>query len=349
MLTIEDLTFEYPGLRAVDRLSLTIPRGAIAALVGPNGAGKTTLMRRIAALETPMWGRVRLGDLDVHAQPRRAHGHMGYLPDFFGLYDELTVRANLAYRAAAQKVPGAERAARIDRAAALLDLTARMEQKAGALSRGLRQRLAIALAILHGPDFLLLDEPASGLDPQARWVLARVLRQLRAEGMTLMVSSHILSELEDYSTHLAIMRDGRLVEFRALAAGGAEDADRAGDGRVALTVGFAAPAGPIAPALEGITGLELVAGEAHEARLVAADDSALHGEILRRLVEAGFAVCRFETGRARLQDSYLARLAGTTATPGAGAKAGDEDGAGDEDAKAGVAGGPAVPQARGGP
>ncbi len=216
MIVVEDLVFEYPGVRALDGVSFAIDQGGITALVGPNGAGKTTLMQCMAALATPFSGRVVLDGNDVHEHPRESHREMGYLSDFFGLYDDLTIRRCLDYRAMSQGIGAARRRAAIVLAATQVGLSEHLAQKAGELSRGLRQRLAIAQAIVHQPRFLLLDEPASGLDPEARQNLSDLLRALAANGMTILVSSHILAELEDYSTHMLILNQGRILEHRGI-------------------------------------------------------------------------------------------------------------------------------------
>ncbi|MCB9947718.1 MAG: ABC transporter ATP-binding protein [Rhodospirillaceae bacterium] len=212
VVQVDGLIFDYPTQRALFGVDCRVDRGTITALVGPNGAGKTTLMRCMAGLEMPFAGSVVVAGLDVLADPRRAHKHMGFLQDFFGLYDDLSVRHCLEFHAAANGIAPAGRRQAVERTAERLNLRDRLDQRAGTLSRGLRQRLAIAQAIIHEPDVVLLDEPAAGLDPEARESLSQLLRTLSASGMTLIVSSHILSELEDYSTHMLILRDGRVVE-----------------------------------------------------------------------------------------------------------------------------------------
>src|SRR5262245_30267988 len=138
MIRVSHLIFDYPGHRALDDVSFEIAPGTITALVGPNGAGKSTLMRVCSGLERPFAGRVLLEDIDVHARPREAHGRMGYLPDFFGLYDEMTVRQCLHYKAAAQGVPAKRRCGAVEKSAERMGLTPRLDQRAGVLSRGLR-------------------------------------------------------------------------------------------------------------------------------------------------------------------------------------------------------------------
>lgn len=196
MIEVKNLIFEYPTKRALHDVSCVIKTGSITALVGPNGAGKTTLIRCIVGLHGPFSGQVLFDGVDVHEHPRDCHRRMAYLSDFFGVYEQLTVRQCLTYTARAYGVSGDQVRTVVEAAAERLKLTDRMREKAGALSRGLRQRLAIAQAIVHEPEFLVLDEPASGLDPEARQSLSMLLIGLRDAGMTLLVSSHILAELE---------------------------------------------------------------------------------------------------------------------------------------------------------
>lgn len=232
LIEIDQLVFEYPGHRALDGISLRLERGSVTALVGPNGAGKSTLLRCIAGLERPLSGQIRIDGISVIDAPRQVHRKLGYLSDFFGLYEGLRVRQCLAYAALAVGVARQQLSGRVAQVAQAMDLTALLQRRPGELSRGQRQRLAIGQAIIHSPQVLLLDEPASGLDPQARSSLAALFRQLQAQGMTLLVSSHILSELDEYSTHILSIRQGRIVSHEDLRA----------------SLHWPQPAGPGAPA-----------------------------------------------------------------------------------------------------
>lgn len=216
MIQVETLDFDYGAVRALHGIGFEIESGSVVALVGPNASGKTTLMRTIAGLQTPAAGVVRVDGLNVAHEPRKVHRRIGFLPDFFGLYDDLLVRHSLEFHAGAKKLPPEQASKAIDWALASLGLEFRADQRVRELSRGNRQRLAIAQAILHRPPVALLDEPASGLDPDARRQLSSLISNLRDSGMTLMVSSHILRELEDYATHVMVLRDGRLVSFEAV-------------------------------------------------------------------------------------------------------------------------------------
>ncbi|MCI5222870.1 MAG: ABC transporter ATP-binding protein [Candidatus Electrothrix sp. AR4] len=217
MITVKHLTYEYPDTKALDNISFTVQVGAITALVGPNGAGKTTLLKCIAGLVKPYGGSISVDGINVLEEPRRSHEVMGFLTDFFGLYDALTVSQSLEYFALAQNIDRSLVKERAEEVAGLLNLTDKLHSRASSLSRGMRQRLAIGQAMVHYPKVLLLDEPSSGLDPEARMSLAELFLRLNAEkNMTIMVSSHILAELDQYAQDLLILKNGRIVEHTAV-------------------------------------------------------------------------------------------------------------------------------------
>ena len=303
LLQVDELVFDYPGRRALDRVSFRIEAGGITALVGPNGAGKTTLMRCIAALQRPLSGVISLAGEDISSDPRESHRRVGYLADLFGLYDDLTVGRSLLYRAAAQGLPAKVRSAAVHNAAARVKLADRMDQKVGTLSRGLRQRLAIAQAIVHQPLFLLLDEPASGLDPEARRDLSDLLLALRGEGMTILVSSHILAELSDYSTHMLILDRGCLVEHRAIRAG-----DRDGATAARIRLALAKPDQRLLAILAQEPGVSAIVGDEEGASFEFDGSREASWDLLRALIEAGLPICAFAPQQETLQDAYLRRL-----------------------------------------
>jgi ABC-2 type transport system ATP-binding protein len=297
MIEIQGLVFEYPGHRALHGVSLTIADKAITALVGPNGAGKTTLLRCLAALETPYAGTVTIDGLDTREAPRAIHARLGYLPDFFGLYDPLSVRRCLHYAARAHGIAAGQAAAAAQDAAARAGLTDRMEQPAGALSRGLRQRLAIAQAIVHAPKVLLLDEPAAGLDPQARRDLSQLLLSLRDGGMTLVVSSHILAELEDYSDRMVIVDHGRIAGGKSIALKGA----------ARLRIRLASPRGDLKDFLTG-QGARIESADAEHALVALEGGATERAALLASLVGAGFAVSEFSEDAKALEEVYFAQV-----------------------------------------
>ena len=205
------LVRQFGRFQALAGIDLVVPRGAIYGFIGPNGAGKTTCLRILAGLLDPTAGTVRVCGLDAVRDRAELPRVVGYMPDFFGVYDDLLVTEYLDFYAAAYGLRGARaRRLRDD----LLDLVG-LAHKAGemvhSLSRGMKQRLGLARALIHDPEVLLLDEPASGLDPAARIEFRELIRELAAMGKTIVVSSHILSELADFSTHVGILARGRLL------------------------------------------------------------------------------------------------------------------------------------------
>jgi ABC-2 type transport system ATP-binding protein len=298
MLRAENLIFDYPDKRALHGVSLTVEKREIVALVGRNGAGKTTLLRCLIALSRPTSGRVIMNGLDVHQAPREAYRHIGYLGDFVGLYDGLSVRRCLYHAAAASGLPTSERHSGLRRAAERLGLVDHLDALAGQLSRGQRQRLAIAQAIVHQPDLLVLDEPAAGLDPEARSRLSDLILMLRDEGMTILVSSHILAELEDYCTKMVMIDDGQLI-----------DTEKSVPINHRFHVRLATPRADLADLAAKIDGvLSVSSDDGLEAVAILEGGTARPEKVLAALVSAGLPVCAFGPEQWRLQDSYLAAL-----------------------------------------
>jgi ABC-2 type transport system ATP-binding protein len=299
MIEVRDLVYEYPSKRALEHASLSVPAQTITALVGPNGAGKTTLLRCLAALEPPYSGSVTIAGLDTREQPRRIHTLLGYLPDFFGLYDDLTVRRCLTYAAWSHGIAPVHTGAAVEKAAGRVSLSDRMETKAGELSRGLRQRLAIGQAIVHEPKVLLLDEPAAGLDPQARRDLSTLLVSLKDAGMTLVVSSHILAELEDYCSAMIIIDNGRVVGGKSITV--REDAKP----RFLIELAVAKTG------LNGFLaarGIETVESDDRHALIAFTREAAAAAKLIQDLVSGGFEVSRFGESTKALEDAYFAQV-----------------------------------------
>lgn len=300
-IQVEGLCFEYPGVKALQDVSFVVAPGSVTALVGPNGAGKTTLLRCLAGLEPPFLGRIFVAGVEVSEEPRACHRRVGYLSDFFGLYDALSVRRALQYAALSHGVDAEQAETAVVQTAKALELAERLESRCGELSRGMRQRVAIGQAIIHRPDVLLLDEPASGLDPEARHSLAGLFRRLQAEGLTLVVSSHILAELDDYSTDMLVLRSGRVVEHRSLSE--AAPGQVAPQVRIALAQPVAGWPGVLSPLLPA--GAHLLESGATDALLSLPGDAAASAALLRALVLADLPVAAFAEERQNLQESYL--------------------------------------------
>jgi ABC-2 type transport system ATP-binding protein len=297
MIEVKDLVFEYPGKRALNGVSFRIEPGNITALVGPNGAGKTTLLRCMAALEVPLHGEVHIDGENINEDPRACHRKLGYLSDFFGLYDELSVRQCLLHAAASRGILANQQARVVEQAATRLGIVDRLEIKAGALSRGLRQRLAIAQAVVHEPQILMLDEPASGLDPEARHSLAELFLTLRDQGMTLVVSSHILSELDEYSTDMLVLREGRIISHDLIEQQSAK--------AVNLQLSLIEPCCGLQTLLSGLSGVSAVNGDDSSAIISFSGDVADQHQLLKSLLDQGLPVCSFAEQQRNMQSAYL--------------------------------------------
>ncbi|MFW6061691.1 MAG: ABC transporter ATP-binding protein [Planctomycetota bacterium] len=212
ILRISGLCKDYGRLRAVRDVGLLVGEGEVMGLIAPNGAGKSTLLRMLATTLEPTAGRVFFYGRDIWERLEDYRDLMGFMPDFFQLYTNLTVRQTLRYFGIAHRIPRHELPGRIDEVLDLVGLSDKAETRVQGLSRGMTQRLGLARAVMHGPSLLLLDEPASGLDPLARRRVLAALRRVREVGVTLLISSHILGELGQICTSVGIMDQGRFVE-----------------------------------------------------------------------------------------------------------------------------------------
>jgi len=301
MLELHSLRKEFDGLVAVRDLSFRLEPGDIFGFIGPNGAGKTTTIKMVATLLDPTSGTASVDGVDVVRYPERARPVLGFMPDSFGVYDDFKVWEYLDFFAAAYQVPRANRARLISDALELTDLGSKRDSYVEMLSRGMRQRLCLAKTLVHDPKVLLLDEPASGLDPRARAEIKDLLRELRRLNKTILISSHILPELADFCNKVGIIEQGALVAF-----GEISEMQAKLSGHV-LEVQFADEAEVLA-AQAFLAGLPSVAG-------VSVTDGALlltyqgepgkEHEVLQALVGRGFKVSAFSEQKTDLEDIFL--------------------------------------------
>ena len=211
MIETRDLTKKYGDLFALDRLTLNLTQGDVFGFIGPNGAGKTTTMRILATLLNPSWGEASVCGYSIYTGSKDIRRAIGYMPDFFGVYDDMKVVEYLEFFAAAYRIKGADRRKKCEQVLDLVDLGYKRDALVTSLSRGMTQRLGLARVLLHEPQVLLLDEPASGLDPRARIEMRELIKELRGMNKTIMVSSHILPELADICNKIGIIERGRLL------------------------------------------------------------------------------------------------------------------------------------------
>ena len=211
MIEARDLVKRFGRRLALGGVSFDAAPGDVVGLIGPNGAGKTTSLRILASLLRPDAGVARVAGRDVALEAEAVRERIGYMPERFGLYDELTLQQYLDFFARVYGLVGAERRRQVEAALDLVDLLPKRGDRCEGLSKGARQRLFLARTLLHGPDVLLLDEPASGLDPQARLDLRALISDLAEQGKAVVLSSHVLSELEQVCTRVAVLEAGRVV------------------------------------------------------------------------------------------------------------------------------------------
>jgi len=211
VIRVEHVSHWFGALHVLHDVSFTVPAGEIFGFIGPNGAGKTTTLRMIATLLEPDDGRVLVDGIDCVDEPAAVREVLGFMPDSFGVYERITIREYLEFFAAAHDLPRDTRARTVDAVMELTDLGDLRDRLVRALSKGMKQRLAIARTLLHDPKVLVLDEPANGLDPRARIEMRDLIEELQRLGKTVLLSSHILTELSDLCTSVAILEKGRLV------------------------------------------------------------------------------------------------------------------------------------------
>lgn len=211
MPEILELNKKYGKFTALDSLSMNITENSIFGFVGPNGAGKTTTMKIMAGLLKADSGGIYINGEDILKNPKSIRDKIGYMPDFFGVYDDLKVSEYMDFYAGTYYIPYAERGTLIDNLLEVVDLTDKKDTYVDSLSRGMKQRLCLARSLIHDPELIILDEPASGLDPRARVEIKEILKELREMGKTIIVSSHILPELAEMCSEIGIIDHGKLV------------------------------------------------------------------------------------------------------------------------------------------
>jgi ABC-2 type transport system ATP-binding protein len=306
IIDIQNLTKRYDGLTALDDLTLSVEEGAVVGFIGPNGAGKTTTMRILTTLLRPTDGQAWVAGHEVMAEPKAVRRIIGYMPDFFGVYEDMKVWEYLDFFAACYDVPASLRSSMIDDLLALVDLDHKKETFVDELSRGMKQRLCLARTLTHDPQVLILDEPASGLDPRARIEMRELLRELKNMGKTIFFSSHILSEVADICTSIAVLEAGKLVAY-----GNVEEMKRQLRAQRLLEARVLGELAPVQDFLlqQEEVGTVVTAPEADlppdAVRFDFSGDDAALSRLLADLINAGIPVISFSEETGDLEDVFL--------------------------------------------
>lgn len=301
MIEMRGLTKRFKNVLAVDNLTLNVEEGDVFGFIGPNGAGKTTTIRMLATLLSPTSGTAEIAGYDILRHPTDVRRLVGYMPDFFGVYDDIKVWEYLDFFAACYNIPRTERKTVIDGVLELTDLAVKRDSYVEELSRGMKQRLCLAKTLLHDPKVLLLDEPASGLDPRARIELRELIKELQAMGKTIFISSHILHELADMCNKIGIIEQGRLI-----IAGDVEEISRMILGGLEIEVQLKGDADKAVGILAGLQ--DVHNPQARDDNTVVFEFGGTReelAEVLQTLVRNGVPVITFTEQRTNLEDVFM--------------------------------------------
>jgi ABC-2 type transport system ATP-binding protein len=309
IIETRNLTHRYGKLTAVNDISLKIEQGGIFGFIGPNGAGKTTTMRILCTLLRPTSGEAWIGGCSVRKDPRGVRRQIGYMPDFFGVYNEMKVWEYLDFFAACYDIPGARRASLIDDLLHLVDLAHRRNDYVDSLSRGMKQRLCLARTLTHDPQVLILDEPASGLDPRARIEIRELLRELQLMGKTIFFSSHILLEVAEICTTVGIIEAGQLVAHETMDEIQGKQATRRV--RIALTDRIE-EAQAILGSVEYVLNVVVETSQDRRAEILVdfVGDDGAQAAILNNLLQARLPVIGFQEEKVDLEAVFMQRTKG---------------------------------------
>ncbi|MCH8064571.1 MAG: ABC transporter ATP-binding protein [Chloroflexi bacterium] len=301
MIQTINLTKRYGNLMALSNLNLEIEQGDCFGFIGPNGAGKTTTIKVLATLLKPTWGEARIDGLSVGpVNARQVRSVIGYVPDYFGSYEDMVVQEYLEFFAASYNIHGDKRKQVINDVLDLTDLAYKIDAEVNSLSRGMQQRLSVARVLLHDPKVLLLDEPASGLDPRARIEMRELLKELHRMGKTILISSHILLELADLCNRVGIIEQGELKYNGTMQ----DILDRARTGAV-LHVAVAERAEQAAQAIRQLQGVKEATLTNNHIRVTLDAEHADPARIAHLLVTEGFALTRLEEEKVNLETAFM--------------------------------------------
>jgi ABC-2 type transport system ATP-binding protein len=307
MIETRDLTKKYDELFAVKSLDVKLEPGDVFGFIGPNGSGKTTTMKMLATLLNPTWGEAYVGGHSIYTHPKEIRRLIGYMPDFFGVYDDMKVIEYLEFFAAAYRINGVKRRKVCEDALELVGLTYKRDAMATSLSRGMNQRLGLARVLLHDPQVLLLDEPASGLDPRVRIEIRQVIKKLGQMGKTIMVSSHILPELADMCNKIGIIERGELLVNARV-----DDVMKQVRRQVLLWIGVAGGLDRASALLAGHPGVEKVEPRDSLLYVTLKDGVSDYSDLPTLLVSNGLKLTLFREEELNLETAFMALTKGIT-------------------------------------
>jgi ABC-2 type transport system ATP-binding protein len=300
MIETSNLNQFYGKLHALIDLNLVVETGDVYGFIGPNGAGKTTTMKILSTLMMPSRGDAKVCGVSIFDDPATIRRNIGYMPDFFGVYDDLLVHEYLEFFAAAYRIPRRERLRIVDDVLELTDLASKRDMPVDSLSRGMQQRLGLARVLVHDPKVLLLDEPASGLDPRARIEIREMLKELQRLGKTILVSSHILSELAELCNRIGIIEKGRLIVSDTM-----DSVMQRAARRRMVHVQVAGDREAAAASLSGLSEIEEVQCLDGRIDVRLSDAASDHGIVAEVLVKAGHRVLSVRPEEIKLEDAFM--------------------------------------------
>lgn len=306
MIKTVDLTKKYGEMFAIQQIELDLEEGDLFGFIGPNGAGKTTTMRIIATLLNPTWGEAYVCGHSIYTKPKEIRRLVGYMPDFFGVYDDMKVIEYLEFFAAAYRIKGPARRQRCEEMLEIVDLDFKRDAFANTLSRGQTQRLGLARVLLHDPQVLLLDEPLSGLDPRARIEMRNLMRRLGEMGKTIVVSSHILPELADICNKIGIIDRGVMTVNSAV-----DDVMQQVRQRVVLQIGVTGDLDAAARLLEQHEDVDSIEEDAGQLKVALKEQVTDYSELSTVLISAGHRLTLFREEEVNLESAFMALTKGT--------------------------------------
>lgn len=300
MIEINNLTKVYGSFVALQSLNMQVEQGTVFGFVGPNGAGKSTTMSILATLLLPTSGTARVGGYEVTQHPKEVRKLIGYMPDFFGVYDQFKTTEYLHFYGASYGIPRSEREKLIPQLLELVNLTDKADFYVDNLSRGMKQRLCLARCLVHDPELLILDEPASGLDPRARIEMREILKELKAMGKTIIISSHILPELAEMVDEIGVIEHGQMI-----AQGKVSDIQNRMRVNRVLHIRLMERAAEAAALLKDEPHVSMVLEDERGVHVHFSGQDGEQAELLRKLIDSGYPILSFNEAQTNLEDVFL--------------------------------------------